>query len=284
MMLNPFNFTAKHPWICAGLLWIALIAVASDSQVISYTGVFAHPRQNTFPLRILGETRKLFSDRFYLQADQTYHKGVGHLPSRAFDDILSKLSDLTAPGLRKHLEDSEIQEILPWLYLAVRLEPQNVTPYLVGVYVLGSKLHRYDLADKLLREAYLHNPRDYRIWQERGRLCLRQGDREAAAASIDSGLYYWPNPLNLEDDQVFLDLAQMQMHRALLAEQAGDLALALELYDAILQKFPGRAGAYERAAALRAGTQPEPSAAILLDNILVHTGYLCDHDHHHEVE
>ena len=67
-----------------------------------------------------------------------------------------------------HLHGGEEKEMLPWLYYAVRLDPQNVNAYVIGGHWLGRRLKKPDEAIQLLQEGIANNPDSWRIYEEMG--------------------------------------------------------------------------------------------------------------------
>lgn len=274
-----------HPLVWIAALWLMVFSLACRLPVPAAGMDAAASRAaagTPVVVRLLGGSRSALGGQLFLKADNVFHKGVKAPAPRAFDDWFSALREAIAPRVQQHLHGGDLREVLPWLYFAARMDPANVTAYVVGAFWLAEQLGRPDLAGALLREAHRHNPRDYRIFQEQGRLWLRGGRREAAAQALDAGLRIWPRPLSEADLEVRMDLAQMQMYRAVLAELNGETGLALELYERILKNFPSRSGARARADALRTGHPAQPPAAALLDNLLAHNRLICEHDHDNE--
>lgn len=270
-----------HSLVWVGALWAAAFSLACLIFIQSGSAAPDAARGAGTPalLRLLGGSRTALGGRLYLKADNVFHKGVSQPAPRAFHGWFSDLHDAIAPRMQQHLQPGAMQEVAPWLYFAIRMDPGNVTAYAVGAFWLAEQLGRPDLAIELLREAYRHHPRDYRVFLEQGRLWLRLGRRPAAARALDAGLRLWPRPLPAEEDDARLDLAQMRMYRAVLAELQGETDLAAELYAGILAEFPARSGTRARLESLRRGEQPRPPAADLLDNLLAHNRHICQHDH-----
>lgn len=69
-----------------------------------------------------------------------------------------------------HLEDGQEREILPWLKLAIELDPQAVETYTTSSFWLRSKLGNVEQAEKVLREGIRNNPSNPELLFEMGRL------------------------------------------------------------------------------------------------------------------
>ncbi len=64
----------------------------------------------------------------------------------------------------------EEREMLPWLRLAVELDPQRPETYVVASFWLRSRLNRVNEAEQFLREGLRHNPGNSDILFELGRI------------------------------------------------------------------------------------------------------------------
>ncbi len=159
---------------------------------------------------LLGDSRRMFANSFYIKADEYYHSG--YYPS-IFDNRTNfetphVAEDTGAVNSKNHGEDesflgpprnwidafgrnffpdrhthldeggptgdlstsSDVQEILPWLKLSYELDPQNVQTYTVTAYWLRLRMHKDHEAELVLREGLRNNPQSYDILFELGRL------------------------------------------------------------------------------------------------------------------
>ncbi|MFN2352595.1 MAG: tetratricopeptide repeat protein [Kiritimatiellia bacterium] len=239
----------------------------------------AYPESGLF--RLLGGTRMAFGDELFLKADQAFHKGVGPSRPRAFRDWFAVVREQMVPRGHAHLDDDAMQDIMPWLYLSTRVNPTNVNAYVTAAYWMTTRLERPDLAELMLREAQRHNPRDYRIQLEQGRRAIKSGEWGTAGRYLDAGLRRWPHPLDQDDPEARIDLAQILMYRGLLYEMEGALDPAQSAYAAILDMFPERDGVRERMGALREHGSAPMSPEYILQNLLLHSRHVCEHDDEH---
>lgn len=159
---------------------------------------------------LLGDSRKLFANEFFVKADSYYHSGfypsifdnnaafkTAHMaedtgavssrnqgeetsfmgPPRNWIDAFGRhfLPDrhthLDTGGASDDLSSSdEVREILPWLKLSTDLDPQNVQNYTVTAYWLRERMHKPDAAHEVLLEGLQENPGSCDILFELGRL------------------------------------------------------------------------------------------------------------------
>jgi len=148
---------------------------------------------NVFKL-LFGEGRRLFANEMFVMADVYFHSG--YYPSMfdrqdtdrdvadpahgkaedtdsTSDDFLGPPPDwlaaldrqfvpnrhthLSSGGPSGHMNESEVQEILPWLQLATDMNPQMIESYTVGDYWLR-RLHKPEQAREFLFEGLRNNP------------------------------------------------------------------------------------------------------------------------------
>lgn len=69
-----------------------------------------------------------------------------------------------------HLGNGNEREILPWLKLAIELDPQSIETYTTAAYWLRRDLQQPDQAELVLREGLRNNPTNYELLFEMGLL------------------------------------------------------------------------------------------------------------------
>jgi tetratricopeptide (TPR) repeat protein len=218
---------------------------------------------------VLNGSRAAIGAQFFETADLYFHRGVEHTHALAFtNDWFQSLSQEISPEAHVHLHGSDVREIMPWLWLAVRANPHNVDAYIVTAFWLAREARRSDLALDVLREATLNNPRNHRIALEQSRILLDQGHTAAARNALDRGLAFWPGAEPPDSDDARMDRRDLLLHRAFALESLGYNALAVSDLEAILQIYPAMDGLRQRMADLKKGVQPPEKAQVLLQNML----------------
>ena len=159
---------------------------------------------------LLGDSRQMFANAFYVKADSYYHSGfyptifdnneafktahmaedTGAVSSKnhgeeenfmgAPRDWIDAFGRHFSPDRHTHLDEGgpkgdlsssdRIDEILPWLKLSTDLDPQNVQNYTVTAYWLRERMHRTEEAREVLLEGLHENPGSCNILFELGRL------------------------------------------------------------------------------------------------------------------
>src|ERR1017187_3032427 len=159
---------------------------------------------------VLGDSRRMFANSFYVKADEYYHSGYyptmfddnaafqtthmaadtgavndknhgdehGFLgPPRNWIDAFARNffpdrhTHLDAGGPADDLSGSEkVGEILPWLKLSADLDPDNVQTYTVTAFWLRMRMNNVKEADAVLHEGLRNCPDSYDILFELGRL------------------------------------------------------------------------------------------------------------------
>ena len=171
---------------------------------------------------VSGDSSRIFANDFYVKADAYYHSGfyptifdnneafktshlaedTGAVASRnkgeeteflgeprdwidAFSRhfIPNRHTHLDAGGPSDDLSDSsEVREILPWLKLSTELDPDNIQTYTVSAYWLR-RIGKIAEAKQVLHEGLRHNPGNYHILFELGRLFYESDHDPTAPAT-----------------------------------------------------------------------------------------------------
>ena len=159
---------------------------------------------------VLGDSRRMFAQSFYVKADAYYHSG--YYPSMFDNNAAFQTTHMAAdtgavndknhgdehgflgptrdwidafgrnffPDRHTHLDEGgadddlggsdNVREILPWLKLAADLNPDNVETYTVTAFWLRIRMHRVTEAEAVLHEGLRNCPDSYDILFELGRL------------------------------------------------------------------------------------------------------------------
>lgn len=196
---------------------------------------------NVFKI-LLGDSRKLFANEFFVKADAYYHSGyyptifdnneafkTAHMaedtgavnsknhgveenfmgPPRDWIDAFGRHffpdrhTHLDEGGPNDDLSSSdEVREILPWLELSTDLDPQNVQNYTVTAYWLRERMHRTGEARQVLLEGLHQNPGSCDILFELGRLYAESNHDTNRAVHVWIAAARNWKPIKGSDDQV----------------------------------------------------------------------------------
>jgi tetratricopeptide (TPR) repeat protein len=160
-----------------------------------------------FMAALMGDSRRLFANQLFVEADVYFHSGYYPTIFDAKDaeetlDMNSKEEAVTpraapASGRRAyadegggflgqprdwlerfgrhfiptehtHLANGKVREILPWLRLSADMDPHRVQTYLTAAYWLRGTLNQPDEAERFLREGLRANPDSFEILIELG--------------------------------------------------------------------------------------------------------------------
>jgi tetratricopeptide (TPR) repeat protein len=222
---------------------------------------------------ILGESRRLFANHFYVKADVYFHSGyypsvfdesalneTHHLEEAAIDhsshgadddhkdelpalvgvpkDCIYQFGEYFKPSRHIHLNKStQARELIPWLKLAAELDPHRIETYTVAAYWLRSQMKKNDEAAAFLREGWSVNPDSYEILFELG-LTYWQGKGDALRARNvwELALRKWQlrNPAGGEDRYN----EKILLHLAKLEEQAQRWEQSLRYFQALKAASP----------------------------------------------
>ena len=156
------------------------------------------------------------------------------------DDWITRLERLLKPDQHVHLEEGNEREILPWVRLAVELDPHNVDAYAVGAYWLR-RLGKAGEAEQFLREGQRNNPDSYEIYFELGRQIEGQSQLDRARRLYELALRSWEKA-NLGQETVdAVFYARIVGRLAHVEELAGNTAKAIEYFNLLLTASPNPA-------------------------------------------
>ena len=233
------------------LLWGVAFSMAAQ---LTLNPINLLPGDTTMSERLLGASRVAFGNSFFEQADNYFHKGVTHVRQKAFsNDYFQTLAGAIEPSSHVHPDGIEVSEIMPWLRFTTEMDPNNVEAYLTTAFWLDGAIGRPDVAEAVLREAQINNPRDYRVINARAKMLFGTGDDAKAAMLLDTAIRFWPGTQDPHDQQARLDLAQMLSYRAFLFELKSDRERALELFKRAYAAMPSNKSLEQRIAALERG-------------------------------
>ena len=179
-----------------------------------------------------------------------------------------RLQLAASPEEHLHLEHDDIKEMMPWLWLSLRMNPQDIESFRVTAYWLATAANRWDEAQNVLVEAQQNNPYQYQVQLDRGRLYLRMNQRKQAAQRFDAALRFLPRTTGVDESLVKLETAEILMYRSLLYEAAGETDRSIALLKVIVRLFPERTSLLQRIEALKNHTAPKRSAQDLLISML----------------
>ena len=277
------TFFRKHHW----LTFVILLSIAFTlSCTITFSFSTEPDLSDSISAAIIGDSRMAISQQFFETADLYFHKGSEHIIETKFsNDIFQKVKRIVSPSAHAHIAHNNIEEIMPWLWLSIKMNPQNIETYLVTSFWLANSAKKPEVALEVLNEAQLNNPYNYQIQIEKGRIYLKQGDLDAAQNAFDAALVFWTKTADQLNEYQNMDRAEALLYRGLLAEYKNDTILAVRLYKEILTHFPNRTSIKERIDILENGGKPEVIANSYWANILkthINNKSKCQYEGEHE--
>jgi len=143
--------------------------------------------------------------------------------------IPNRHTHLDEGGADEDLSSSDnVREILPWLKLSARLDPDNVQTYTVTAFWLRIRMHKDKEAEQVLREGLRNNPQSCEILFELGRLYDESYHDAGRARNVwELAVRYWFQLPPEEQKENKLILEQLTTHLGQLEETAGNLPQAL---------------------------------------------------------
>ena len=249
-------------------LLIFCFSLAADLQPQFQALENNRKQSNDFFSLLLGDSSRMFANSFFVKADEYYHSGyyptifdnnsAFQTPHMAEDtgavnsknhgeetgfmgpprDWIDAFGRHFIPNRHTHLDEGgptddlstsdNVREILPWLKLSARLDPDNIQTYTVTAYWLRIRMHKDKEAEQVLREGLRNNPQSYEILFELGRLYDESYHDTSRARNVwELAVRYWFKLPPEEQKENRLILEQITTHLGQLEETAGNLPQAL---------------------------------------------------------
>ena len=254
-------------------LMIFCFGLAADLQPRFQALENQRRQSNDFFSLLLGDSSRMFANSFFVKADEYYHSGYyptifdnnsafktphvaedtgavnskNHGEEESFmgapRDWMDAFGRHFIPNRHTHLDEGgptddlstsdNVREILPWLKLSARLDPDNVTTYTVTAYWLRIRMHKDKEAEQVLREGLRNNPQSYEILFELGRLYDESyHDTEHARNVWELAVRKWSALDNDAKKENRLIFEQITTHLGQLEENAGHLPQAINWFRA----------------------------------------------------
>ena len=138
-----------------------------------------------------------------------------------------------------HLENGEEKEVLPWLRIAIELDPQKIDTYTSTAYWLSQKLGRAKDAEQVLREGIRNNPNNAELLFEMGSLQYGSNhDTMRARAIWTLALRRWEEQSDDAKKETPHILDKIAVNLARLEESVGNLRQAIVYYEMAMKVSP----------------------------------------------
>jgi tetratricopeptide (TPR) repeat protein len=125
-----------------------------------------------------------------------------------------------------------VREILPWLELSAKLDPDNIQTYTVTAFWLR-RMHKDKEAEQVLREGLRNNPQSYEILFELGRLYNDSyHDPDRARNLWELAVRYWFKLSSDDQRENKLHLEEIATNLGQIEDKAGNYSQALNWYQA----------------------------------------------------
>ncbi len=167
-------------------------------------------------------------------------------------DWWTQLNRRLHPRGHKHLSgEREEKEILPWLWAAIRVDPENPQPYLDGAYFLGDRLGKPEKALDILNQGIERNPEEVELYFAKGTTLYHSFDKPQQAFKVlEQGRQHWRQQLKRWQEKEAEGKSHKQEppnsllyfrilgYMARIAKDAGDIKTAKNLYQEALPVAP----------------------------------------------
>lgn len=235
---------------------------------------------------LLGDSRRLFANDFYVKADVYFHNGrypsifdqardaeerenhmaaeqhgghgeEGHEEVRDESNQPTDWIDRFGRHFRitehVHLQGGDTREILPWLAISAELDPHRIETYTVASYFLRRQLGKADEAERFLRQGLRANPDSYEILFELGRLYYENRHDITRARNIWLlALQRWQQKEGRQKEPYWTAYDAIAVDLAHVEEESGNYAEAIKWFEQVKVHSPTPEDVQKQIEALRA--------------------------------
>jgi tetratricopeptide (TPR) repeat protein len=273
----------KTLWLLLIALLVLCFGLAADLHPRFQSLERTRRQSNNFFSLTLGDSSRIFANSFFVKADAYYHSGyyptifdnnsafqtphiaedTGDVASRNQGedegflgpprDWIDAFGRHFIPNRHTHLDEGgatgdlrstkEVGEMLPWLKLSAKLDPENIKTYTVTAFWLRTKLNEVPEAEQVLREGLRNNPNDTQLLFELGRIYFENYTNSTQARNIwEAALRSWARqaPGVSQSDRLKMTsenfdnrfiFEQLQTYLAQLEEKAGNQDAAIARWE-----------------------------------------------------
>ena len=197
------------------LLLVACLSLATCLQPLQPARKNNSGQSGNILALLLGDARKMFAQQMFAKADAYFHRGnypsifdqtprheENHMASETHHDEhgdgdhdddeapapahdwIESFGRHFYPTVHVHLKEGEEREMLPWLRVAIELDPHSIGTYTATAYWLGDRLNKVDEAEQFLRDGLRANPGSPDLIYELGRLLYQKRNDSAHAENL----------------------------------------------------------------------------------------------------
>ncbi len=263
------GYIRVYPCLSVGFLVLAFsLAARIEPWFQTWDGFTS--RQGNFMQVLMGDSRRMFANHFFVKADAYFHNGMqptvfdeaqpdadhlaGHDEHGQHEeeqhsylgeptDWIDAFSRNFYPTKHTELPDAgtgEEREVLPWLKLSTDLDPHRVQSYLVAAYWLRERMNKVDEAEKYLREGLRANPGEPEILYELGRVAFEsRHDHPRARFLWQRAQDQWQAQEGSKAEPDWFLLRNILSMRSRVEEEDGHIDLAVQFLQTATDAGPG---------------------------------------------
>lgn len=259
----------KLAWATISLLGAFCLVTRIEPWYQTWQGYSA--RQGNVFQGLLGESRRMLANQFYVEADAYFHSGfyptmfdqtlafrTAHMAEDSGasegknegdestfmgkpQDWIEALGRSFLPAHHTHLDEGgtetahtgQEREILPWVRASAAMDPQRVESYIVASYWLRERMNKVDEAEQFLREGLMANPGNYALLYELGRSALYSRHDPARARDLWlTAINQWHKTQDGISNPDNFMLCSLYFHLGYLEELQGNFDRAHDYYAA----------------------------------------------------
>lgn len=178
---------------------------------------------------IFGTMRDFVADWAFMKAEEYHHRGLSFMKSMAYHEgesftgeeehhehhahegasaaenpqsLFDKIYSSVKITEDSHLRSAEEKEALPWFFIEVRFNPNDIRGYVLGAYWL-ERMGRLDESLKFLEDGEKNNPDSAAIKAALGHIYYKKGGIDRAIGNLEKARELWRGklPVNAISDR-----------------------------------------------------------------------------------
>lgn len=263
---NTVKCSAYSPWLFLVLCWLTAFSLSCKLATASISGKGSD--ESGFGQLVAQGAGEALSVALAEKADVYFHGGIPRQSKKSFKNrFFQNIARNMAPDGHVHLEGDLMKETLPWYWLAVKMDPNNIENYLIVSYWVSTSLDDKKTAHEILMEARRNTKLHYEIEMEDANIYLKEHKLKEAEDALDTALRMWPSDQDPNEERARVGLVSLLMIKCLLREINADVDKAVACLRQILKITPDDQGVKQRLEELEKGKQPSLKARAILEEI-----------------
>ena len=248
------------------IIIIILYAATIPANVCFKSMPIARQHSADIIQNIFGTMRDFVADWAFMKAEEYHHRGLPFMKAMAYhadeslseeeghheheesaaaraQDLFTKIYSSVKITGDSHLKSAEEKEALPWFFIEVEFNPNDIRGYVLGAYWL-QRMGRLDESLKFLEAGQKNNPDSAAIKAALGHVYYKKGDIGPAVNYLEKARELWHGklPVNAVSDRYAITDKYFALDLlGSIYENSGKYDAAVEIYNELYKFQPNEA-------------------------------------------